>query len=50
LSENAAVTIGRIGLVCPAPIAPHLEHFAKQWYVRNAIAWQQSLSDMQILF
>ncbi|KAI5452311.1 hypothetical protein NCC49_000874 [Naganishia albida] len=31
LSENAAVTIGRIGLVCPAPIAPHLEHFAKQW-------------------
>lgn len=33
LSENAAVTIGRIGLVCPAPIAPHLEHFAKQWCV-----------------
>ena len=33
LMENAAVAIGRIGLVCPAPIAPHLDHFARQWYV-----------------
>lgn len=41
LSENAAVTIGRIGLVCPAPIAPHLEHFAKQWYVHSAVASTQ---------
>lgn len=31
LSENAAVTIGRMGLICPAPIAPHLAHFAKAW-------------------
>jgi len=33
LMENAAVAIGRIGLVCPAPIAPHLDHFARQWCV-----------------
>jgi transportin-1 len=31
LSENAAVTIGRMGLICPEPIAPHLSHFAKAW-------------------
>jgi transportin-1 len=31
LSENAAVTIGRMGLICPAPIAPHLSHFSKAW-------------------
>lgn len=31
LSENAAVTIGRMGLICPAPIAPHLGIFAKSW-------------------
>ncbi len=31
LTENAAVTIGRISLVCPGPVAPHLEVFAQQW-------------------
>lgn len=31
LSENAAVTIGRMGLISPTPIAPHLAHFAKAW-------------------
>lgn len=31
LSENAAVTIGRMGLISPTPIAPHLSHFAKAW-------------------
>ncbi|PWN39074.1 ARM repeat-containing protein [Ceraceosorus guamensis] len=31
LMENAAVTIGRIGLVCPALVAPHLEQFIEQW-------------------
>ncbi len=31
--ENAAVAIGRTGLVCPNPIAPHLEHFARPWCV-----------------
>lgn len=31
LAENAAVTIGRIGLVCPEIVAPHLQVFAAQW-------------------
>jgi len=31
LSENAAVTIGRLGLVCPARIAPDLGTFAQAW-------------------
>lgn len=31
LAENSAVTIGRIGLVCPQLVAPHLEMFVKHW-------------------
>lgn len=31
LSENAAVTIGRLGLVCPNRVAPHLGTFAQAW-------------------
>jgi len=31
LSENAAVTIGRLGLVAPAMIAPELGTFAQAW-------------------
>ncbi|KAJ2764320.1 hypothetical protein IWQ56_004532, partial [Coemansia nantahalensis] len=31
LAENAAITIGRLGLVCPAMIAPNLEVFAQRW-------------------
>jgi transportin-1 len=31
LSENAAVTIGRLGLVCPSMIAPELGTFAQAW-------------------
>ena len=31
LSENAAVTIGRMGLVTPALIAPQLESFGQAW-------------------
>jgi len=31
LTENAAVTIGRIALVFPDPVAPFLEQFAQQW-------------------
>lgn len=31
LSENAAVTIGRIGLTCPALVAPDLATFAQAW-------------------
>ena len=33
LTENAAVTIGRIGLVQPDAVAPHLESFAQAWFV-----------------
>jgi hypothetical protein len=38
LMENSAVAIGRIALVCPTPIAPHLNHFARQWYVDDSEA------------
>jgi transportin-1 len=31
LTENAAVTIGRLGLVTPALIAPELSTFAQAW-------------------
>ncbi|WVR08285.1 hypothetical protein IAU60_005332 [Kwoniella sp. DSM 27419] len=31
LTENAAVTIGRLGLVCPALVAPDLGNFAQAW-------------------
>ena len=33
LAENAAVTIGRLGLVSPQLVAPHLEVFITNWYV-----------------
>ncbi|KAA1084458.1 hypothetical protein PGT21_028445 [Puccinia graminis f. sp. tritici] len=31
LTENAAVTIGRLSLSCPHLIAPHLDQFIRQW-------------------
>ena len=31
LTENAAVTIGRLAFVCPQLVAPHLGIFLKQW-------------------
>jgi transportin-1 len=31
LSENSAVTIGRLAMVCPAVVAPHLEVFVGAW-------------------
>ncbi|KAJ2860345.1 hypothetical protein GGI22_002737 [Coemansia erecta] len=33
LAENAAITIGRLGLVCPSAVAPHLEAFAQRWCI-----------------
>lgn len=33
LAENAAVTIGRLGLVSPQLVAPHLEVFIQYWCV-----------------
>ncbi|KAG0142088.1 hypothetical protein CROQUDRAFT_50822 [Cronartium quercuum f. sp. fusiforme G11] len=31
LTENSAVTIGRLALACPQLIAPHIDKFARQW-------------------
>jgi len=31
LLENAAITIGRLGLVAPDLVAPHMETFVEQW-------------------
>lgn len=31
LLENVAITIGRLGLVCPQMVAPHLETFVGSW-------------------
>jgi transportin-1 len=31
LLENCAITIGRLGYVCPTVVAPHLQDFAKRW-------------------
>ncbi|KAG0171138.1 hypothetical protein DFQ28_003896 [Apophysomyces sp. BC1034] len=31
LLENVAITIGRLGLVCPTTVAPHLEIFLQPW-------------------
>lgn len=31
ITENAAVTIGRLGMVCPAMVAPDLATFAQAW-------------------
>ncbi|KAI9360048.1 transportin-1 [Zopfochytrium polystomum] len=31
LQENSAITIGRLGFVCPNVVAPELEHFALGW-------------------
>lgn len=39
LLENAAITIGRLGLVCPSLVGPKLELFVE--------AWCTSLSDIR---
>ncbi|SAM01459.1 hypothetical protein [Absidia glauca] len=33
LLENVAITIGRLGMVCPTIVAPHLENFIHPWLV-----------------
>ena len=32
LRENAAITIGRLGIACPQLLAPHLTQFIQRWY------------------
>ncbi|KAG0489721.1 hypothetical protein HPP92_006584 [Vanilla planifolia] len=31
LLENSAITLGRLGWVCPDLVAPHMEHFLQYW-------------------
>jgi hypothetical protein len=31
LLENTAITIGRIGLVCPTQVSPYLQSFIRVW-------------------
>ncbi|OAY80367.1 Transportin-1, partial [Ananas comosus] len=31
LIENSAITLGRLGWVCPEIVAPHMEHFVQPW-------------------
>jgi transportin-1 len=31
LLENSAITLGRLGWVCPELVAPHMEHFMQPW-------------------
>ncbi|KAE8008810.1 hypothetical protein FH972_005285 [Carpinus fangiana] len=31
LIENSAITLGRLGWVCPELVSPHMEHFMKSW-------------------
>lgn len=31
LAENVAITLGRLGLVCPDAVAPHLPTFSQNW-------------------
>nr|PNR26375.1 hypothetical protein PHYPA_030950 [Physcomitrium patens] len=31
LLENSAITLGRLGWVCPEIVAPHMEHFMQTW-------------------
>ncbi|EFA10900.2 Importin subunit beta-like Protein [Tribolium castaneum] len=33
LSENTAITIGRLGFVCPHDVAPMLQQFVRQWCI-----------------
>lgn len=33
LTENSAVTIGRLALACPQLVAPHIDQFIRQWCV-----------------
>lgn len=43
LTENSAVTIGRLALVCPSAVAPHLQVFVSAWYVLLLLLCLESL-------
>jgi len=51
LLENAAITLGRFGLVCPEAVAPTLHNFIKPWCVvlttiRDDVEKEQALRGM----
>lgn len=40
---NLAITIGRLGFVCPMEVAPSLQQFVRQWCVKNLFCLVLSL-------
>jgi len=49
--ENTAITIGRLGLVCPDVVSPHLAKFSKNWClalgsIRNDVEKEHSYMGM----
>ena len=33
LTENSAITLGRLAWVCPELVSPHMEHFMQSWCI-----------------
>lgn len=48
LIENCAITIGRLGYVCPHQVAPYLKEFAKPWC--RALAHLNSMEEKEECF
>jgi hypothetical protein len=48
LTENSAVTIGRLALVCPAAVAPHLDVFVSAWQVSRVLFHSQTFADPKL--
>lgn len=48
VSLCAAITIGRLGYVCPQEVAPQLQHFIRPWWVHVIIwiSWITQLIDL----
>ncbi|KAL0483290.1 transportin protein TNPO1 [Acrasis kona] len=52
--ENTAITIGRLGLVCPDMVSPHLPKFSKNWClalrgIRNNTEKEHSFKGMCVM-
>ncbi|KAG0182044.1 hypothetical protein DFQ28_001171 [Apophysomyces sp. BC1034] len=45
LQENVVIAIGRLGLACPAIVAPHLPQFVSQWLVKSTIIREHDEKD-----
>ena len=46
---NVAITIGRLGLVCPQEVAPMLQQFIRQWCVNFYLLVFFSLSVQKVI-